>query len=273
METFAILIAIFILICILIGTILLFVSFCGWFEEVDVGAGKPPIGAVVIAYKFAKGPYKNSGPLFFEAAKLAPDNKAIGIYYDDPNNVNVNESRYVVASVLAEDDTEPDKEMVKRFEEYGFVIFKLPKVDNAVRATFPYKSFVSIFIAVQKVYPHLCSFIEEKKLCAHPFLEIYDGQNIQFMVPLSKQQDFYVPEATSDQSSFDSTQDITPSDLSSSVIDNSQNEASLHSMHSQDDNCDEATYDAVALEKHGSDADSSSSSFEEVKICDEEKLD
>uniref|UniRef100_A0A8C1QUY9 Uncharacterized protein n=1 Tax=Cyprinus carpio TaxID=7962 RepID=A0A8C1QUY9_CYPCA len=34
----------------------------------------------------------------------------------------------------------------------------------------------------------------ERKLCAHPFLEIYRGGMIHYMSPLARQGDFYVPE-------------------------------------------------------------------------------
>ena len=37
--------------------------------------------------------------------------------------------------------------------------------------------------------------LQERRLCAHPFLEIYRGDQIQFMAPLARQGDFYVPEA------------------------------------------------------------------------------
>lgn len=35
---------------------------------------------------------------------------------------------------------------------------------------------------------------QEKRLCAHPFLEIYRDGQIHFMAPLARQGDFYVPE-------------------------------------------------------------------------------
>lgn len=35
---------------------------------------------------------------------------------------------------------------------------------------------------------------QERKLCAHPYVEIYKGDKIIFMCPLAKQDDFYVPE-------------------------------------------------------------------------------
>lgn len=42
----------------------------------------------------------------------------------------------------------------------------------------------------------LSKFIfQDRKLCAHPFLEIYDGSTIHFMAPLAKQDEFYVDEA------------------------------------------------------------------------------
>lgn len=39
------------------------------------------------------------------------------------------------------------------------------------------------------------NILQEKRLCAHPFLEIYREGQIQFMAPLARQGDFYVPEA------------------------------------------------------------------------------
>ncbi|KAG8549549.1 hypothetical protein GDO81_020881 [Engystomops pustulosus] len=36
--------------------------------------------------------------------------------------------------------------------------------------------------------------MKERKLCAHPYVEIYKGDKIIFMCPLSRQDDFYVPE-------------------------------------------------------------------------------
>lgn len=36
-------------------------------------------------------------------------------------------------------------------------------------------------------------------MCAHPFIEIYDRSDIKFIAPLSKQDEFYVPEAKEDE--------------------------------------------------------------------------
>ena len=93
MDTWLILAGIGVLLLCFIATLVVLIVYSGVFETVDVGAGRPPIGSVVIAYKFARGPYKEVGPLFFEVAKIAPDNKALGIYYDDPQKVSVHQNK------------------------------------------------------------------------------------------------------------------------------------------------------------------------------------
>ncbi|KAI2659060.1 Testis-expressed protein 264 [Labeo rohita] len=59
----------------------------------------------------------------------------------------------------------------------------------------------------------------ERKLCAHPFLEIYKGGMIHYMGPLARQGDFYVPEVREAQrwllgkeSEEDGRTDITGAD-------------------------------------------------------------
>ena len=56
-------------------------------HNVVVGAGNPPIKKTMIAYKFGKGPYKDTGATFTEVTSIAPSNRSIGIYYDDPYQV------------------------------------------------------------------------------------------------------------------------------------------------------------------------------------------
>lgn len=87
METLLLLIGIGVLLLCIILTLFILLVYSGLFEKVEVGAGKPPIGEAVIAYKFARGPYKEAGPLFTEVCKIAPKNKCLGIYYDDPKTV------------------------------------------------------------------------------------------------------------------------------------------------------------------------------------------
>ena len=84
--------------------ILFFVSICflfvysGLLTPIDIGTRRPPFGSLHVAYKFARGPYKNAGHLFTEAHSLVPKLKTIGIYYDDPQQVNrsLNESSTIL---------------------------------------------------------------------------------------------------------------------------------------------------------------------------------
>ncbi|ESP02518.1 hypothetical protein LOTGIDRAFT_84765, partial [Lottia gigantea] len=180
---------------VLIGfTILALLVYSGLFETVTVGAGSPPIGEALIAYRFARGPYKEAGQTFTEIAHLAPDNKALGIYYDEPKRVPSHLTRYVVASVLSHDDQPVDEDLKKKFEAEGYKLLRLPSATNVVKTSFPHISSLSIFIGVFKVYPEMSAYVQDHKLCAHPYLEIYDGKTMHFMAPLARQDEFYVPE-------------------------------------------------------------------------------
>ena len=75
------------LIVIMFCTIIAFVLYSGLFTSIVIGAGSPPIQKVTIAYKFGKGPYKDTGANFTEVTSIAPNHKNIGIYYDDPYQV------------------------------------------------------------------------------------------------------------------------------------------------------------------------------------------
>jgi len=77
---------IFLLIVLFISIGYFFV-YSGLFATIEIRAQRPPFTSLRIAYKFARGPYKNAGHLFTEAHSLIPDLKTIGIYYDDPQQV------------------------------------------------------------------------------------------------------------------------------------------------------------------------------------------
>ncbi|KAK2915148.1 hypothetical protein Q8A73_005742 [Channa argus] len=102
--------------------------------------------------------------------------------------------RFAVGSILSEGENKPDAELLKRYETSGFNVFSFPEITHVVTTSFPNKTFISILLRLRKVYPQLHHYIKERRLCAHPFLEIYREGEIQFMAPLARQGDFYVPE-------------------------------------------------------------------------------
>ncbi|XP_068109108.1 testis-expressed protein 264 [Hyperolius riggenbachi] len=182
------------LIALLLLTLFGLAVYSGLLTEVEVRAGPPPIRGVVVAYKFRVGPYDESGNLYTESVSLAPKLVSIGVYYDNPMKVPVEFCRYIVGSILSEGDEKPIPDHVRIFRKHGFKFCVLPEVNHAVMATFPYTTPFSIQLATTRVHPALERYVKERKLCAHPYVEIYKGDKIIFMCPLSRQDDFYVPE-------------------------------------------------------------------------------
>lgn len=183
------------LVVALILTLCLLLVYTGIFQEIDVNTGKPPIGSVRVAYKFGTGPYGDCGYLFTDVVSIVPDLRTIGVYYDDPKKVEPNNQRYIVGAILSEGTSETDKEKEARLLEKDFKLASFPAVDHAVIASFPYIWMLSTHIATFRVWPRLGEYIQERSLCAHPAIEICSGDEIQYMLPLCKQEDFYVEEA------------------------------------------------------------------------------
>ncbi|XP_066554204.1 testis-expressed protein 264 homolog [Amia ocellicauda] len=212
---------IIVLILTLLCTVLGYVLYSGLLDEITVRTGSPPIKNITIAYKFKRGAYKDCGSLFTETCSIGPKLSSIGVYYDDPKQVPAEKCRYVVGSILSEGEEKPSEDLVRLYEKYGFKIFPFPEVTHVVTTTFPHRTFLSIFLSVHRVYPQLGSYIKERKLCAHPFLEIYRGDVIHFMSPLARQSDFYVPEVRDaerkvlDDDEEDRHTDITGADSNS----------------------------------------------------------
>ncbi|KAI9556996.1 hypothetical protein GHT06_016790 [Daphnia sinensis] len=245
--------------CLIFLLIIFFTSVCyflvysGLFAPIEIRAERPSFTSLRIAYKFARGPYKNAGHLFTEAHSLIPELKTIGIYYDDPQQVNPSELRYCVGIILSEGESEPDSTHLSTCLEYGFKELVLPAVDHAVITTFPFKSTVSIFIGVARVYPKLAEYIKESKLCAHPMIEIYEDDKIIFMSPLSKQDEFYVKE----------TQDEELTNSAAEENQEEEQELSHHEITHSNDQQEETEQSQMNGVMEDSD-ESSGSSFEEL---------
>ncbi|XP_063148004.1 testis-expressed protein 264 [Candoia aspera] len=182
------------LVALLLLTLFGFAVYSGLFTEVIVSAGLPPIGNITVAYKFQVGPYGDSGRLFMDSCSVSPRLSSIAVYYDNPHTVDPEKCRYAVGSVLSEGEDKPSEKVINTFLKYGFKIINFPAPSHVVMATFPYTTPLSIHLAVNRVHSSLDVYIKERKLCAHPRLEIYKGDKIYFICPLARQGDFYVPE-------------------------------------------------------------------------------
>nr|XP_020463513.1 testis-expressed protein 264-like isoform X2 [Monopterus albus] len=192
-DLILVLLIVVLLVCLIV-TVGGFLVYSGLLSDVVIKTGPPPIRNVTIAYKFKEGAYKDRGATYTESCSIGPTLRSIGFFYDHTNQRPSDKCRYAVGSVLCEGEEKPDEELQKLYEKFGFKVISLPEVSHAVTTSFPFTSPLSHMLAAYRVYPRLVSYIEERKLCAFPFIEIYNSDVINYMAPLSHQTDFFVPE-------------------------------------------------------------------------------
>lgn len=161
---------------LLLLTLLLFVVFCltvyfaliyfGLFDNVEVRVGSPPyrFGAKAIAFKKQKSNYSEASAIFTEACSVAPGLNTFGIYLDEPNDDNRDKCRFLVGVILKPEA--PDYESRRQLlESKGFVCGQLPDVDHVVFTIFPFRSVISVVIAIRRVYPIIKSYILVSYVC------------------------------------------------------------------------------------------------------------
>lgn len=223
-DLILVLLLVVLLVCLVV-TVGGFLLYSGLLCDVVIKTGAPPVRNITIAYKFQEGSYKDCGAAYTETCSIGPKLSTVGVFYDDPKQRPSEKCRYVVGSVLCEGEEKPDEELQKMYEKFGFKVFSLPEVSHAVTTSFPCTTPLSHVLGPYRVYPRLASYIEERKLCAFPTIEICGSDVINYMVPLSRQTDFFVPEmkeevktdVKEEDSDEDRGTDITGADSHSDV--------------------------------------------------------
>ncbi|CAG2171389.1 unnamed protein product [Oppiella nova] len=217
-----------VLLIALCATIVYALVYFGLFDEIVVRVGSPPylFGGQPIAYKKLKSCYSDASALFTEVCSIVPSLHTFGIYLDEPNDHNRNNCRFLVGVILRADseDFEANKALL---ESKGFTCGRLPDVDHVVHTVFPFRSVISVAIAIKRVYPIIRSYIVEHNLCAHPAVEVYDQKSIYFMFPLAKQNQFYHLYGSDDNeedSEDDNTEEDEPQEKLIDAIDDDDNE-------------------------------------------------
>ena len=207
-----------VIIVLLIFTVFVYVFYSGLFTSIMVSTSETEYGPLTMAYKTLVGPYKEVGEIFTESFCLLPDREQLGIYYDDPEGVQASQLRCAVGPVLAKGDAKPVPAEMEKMVKNGFKIIHLPKPSYVVTASFPFATTLSIYLAIYKVYPKLRDYIALRNLCAYPALEVYTDSNIIFMMPLSRQDEFYVSEFQEEEMSIATTDMESVSGLESPVM-------------------------------------------------------
>ncbi len=67
-----------------------------------------------------------------------------------------------MGSILAENDAEPDPNVVKEYRSHGYKLFSFPATSHAVVTSFPFVSGVSVWLATMRVYAAMAAYIEVK---------------------------------------------------------------------------------------------------------------
>ena len=71
----------------LLGPALAVAAYSGLFHSVVVETRAYPLPRLTLLYKFIRGPFEDLQPVFKELSRLAPGEKWMGLYYDNPYQV------------------------------------------------------------------------------------------------------------------------------------------------------------------------------------------
>lgn len=178
---------------IIIGAIALIAVIALWhagmFAKVEIS--QQDSGSFMVVYQEHQGAYSKVGPTMDEVyQKLLDDGidttRGIGIYYDDPREVEEAELRSEVGSIIEIDDQAKleqvkDKYQIKLIDRYPSLVIELP-----------YRSKLSIIIGVLKAYPAFVKYCQEHECQTGAMFEIYDQVNkkIQYIYPLESNLEF-----------------------------------------------------------------------------------
>ncbi|KAK0154016.1 Testis-expressed protein 264 [Merluccius polli] len=161
-------------------------------SEINIRSGCPPIKNITLAYKLKEGPYRHWEHVLKECRSIEAKVANIRVLYDDPQKAEG--GRYAVGSILREGGSRSSEELEQRFHKAGFHLCSFPEVTHAVTTSCPHGTPLSVLLGARRMYTRLKDYIKERKLCAHPYVEVYSEGRVQYMVPLARQGDFYVPE-------------------------------------------------------------------------------
>ncbi len=68
--------------------------------------------------------------------------------------------RYVVGSILCENEEKPDEELQRLYEKFGYKVISFPEVTCAVTSSFPNRCTLSPVCGTYRVYPELQQYIK-----------------------------------------------------------------------------------------------------------------
>ncbi|KAK2172889.1 hypothetical protein NP493_922g01006 [Ridgeia piscesae] len=178
----------------LLGPALAVAAYSGLFHSVVVQTRAYPLPRLTLLYKFIRGPFEDLQPVFEELSRLAPGEKWMGLYYDNPYQVKPEDIRSALGCIVSEGDAPPNLSLKRLLEAKGYREIQLPTAEKAIHTTFPWRNRLSFFIAMKRVWDALINYQIKHSLAAHPWMEVFGDGMIRFVGVLDHHADFYVPE-------------------------------------------------------------------------------
>ncbi|MFA7081981.1 MAG: GyrI-like domain-containing protein [Bacteroidales bacterium] len=151
-------------------------AYFGGFTKIDFKVEEA--GGEMVVYREMQGSYGKSADLMKSMGEeLVSDfevnvSKGIGIYYDNPNEVESDNFKWEIGSIIITDDKNKIEELKKTF-----LVKTLPNQEY-ISFDLPLKGYFSIMVGSFKVYPKIKEYLEIRGYSSEvPIMEIYDNQN------------------------------------------------------------------------------------------------
>lgn len=179
-----------VVICLYISNIFAKIS------DITIRTGRPCFGTIYITYKFHKSDYTNVPRLVQDIKSISKQskNEIIVIYYDNPKRTKSGKQRFIVGTILNDQNMNTNRKLEEEFKQHGYNFICVSQINYAVLSQFPWTNKFSNLIAIKKVYPKIKEFIKKNKLCAYPYIELHSKQIIHIVIPLCEQAKFFVQE-------------------------------------------------------------------------------
>lgn len=135
-------------------------------------------GGEIMVYQEVVGDYRQAGKVSDNIYHILLNDykietyKGVGVFYDNPNEVEKSKLRSDIGCILEPRDTARQAELQNKF--------KIRTLSNTkyLVAEFPHKGMMSVFVGLLKVYPALNKYIKENNINIDtPIMEIYDVPN------------------------------------------------------------------------------------------------
>lgn len=166
---------ILIVIIAILAAIISFLAYSGMFAKIIIE--KEIIGPYQLVYKRHIGSYQEAGKIIDKVYNSLKENWNIeapvgfGIYYDNPKRTHVEDLRSDIGVILDKKDYGKIPTLKKKYK-----VKKYSKTKSVV-VEFPFKTELSIFIGIMRVYKKIEAYKKENKIRSGPIMEIYDAQN------------------------------------------------------------------------------------------------